>query len=326
MKNQLTVIIPTYNRLSHLRLCLQSLQNQTIKDFKVILVNDGSTGDVAEALDEITRNSPLSLRVLHQENAGQGRARNLAIAHVSTPLSLLIGDDILPAPDCLEVHRDFHLAHPATEEVALGWTRWDQVHQQITPFMKWYEDIQFDYARLLSGVTPTWLHFYTSNLSLKTSLFKNNPFDERFRTYGWEDIELGFRLMSTSKARLTFLENARATHVHPTTFLQATRRMHALGRNEHFFHRLWPSAKPPSATDTKSRITRFLGKNPGLLSVLTFSTDRLGTLIKPAKIHAMLLRSHHQRGYLEHTANAETITQPDNSVGASSTHHRPKPG
>ncbi len=310
MKNQLTVIIPTYNRLSNLRLCLQSLQNQTIKDFDVILVNDGSTDDVADALDEMARDSPLSLRVLHQQNAGQGRARNLAITHVSTPLSLLLGDDILPAPNCLEVHRDFHLSYPATKEVALGWTQWDQVHQQMTSFMQWYEDIQFDYANLLSGVTPTWLHFYTSNLSVKTSLFRNNPFDERFRTYGWEDIELGFRLMSTSQARLTFLKDARATHVHPTTFLQATRRMHALGRNERFFHSLWPSARPPLATGTKSRICRFLAKNPELLNMLTISTDRLGSLLKPAKIHAMLLRSHHQLGYLEHDLEAETNDLP----------------
>ena len=306
MNDQLTVIIPTYNRMPTLRLCLQSLQNQTIHNFNVIIVNDGSTADVADALEEVKRFSPLSLEVLHQENTGPARARNLALAHVSTPLSLLIGDDILPEPGCLEAHYDFHLRHPAREEIALGWTTWDHVYQLVTPFMKWYEELQFDYGSLSAGLTPTWQHFYTSNLSFKTSLFRDHPFDERFRSAAWEDIELGFRLMTASQAHLTFLKNACATHIHPTTFFQATRRMRMLGRNEHFFHSLWPSARSPLATDTKSRICRFLAKHPGLLNMLTISTDRLGSLLKPAKIHAMLLRSHHQYGYLEHDVRAET--------------------
>jgi glycosyltransferase involved in cell wall biosynthesis len=305
LNNQLTVIIPTYNRMQTLRLCLQSLENQTTQDFNVIVVDDGSAAEVAGALDEIKRSSPLSLQVLHQKNAGPARARNLALAHISTPFSLLIGDDILPAPDCLEAHLDFHLSHPAIKEIALGWTTWDHVHQHVTPFMKWYEELQFDYQRLSAGLTPTWQHFYTSNLSFKTSLFQDHPFDERFRSAAWEDIELGFRLMTAEQASLTFVKNACATHIHPTTFSQATRRMRTLGRNERFFHSLWPSARPTSVTDTKSKVCRFLGGYPGLLSLLTFSTDLLGNLIKPAKIHAMLLRSHHQRGYLEHDGEGE---------------------
>jgi glycosyltransferase involved in cell wall biosynthesis len=306
LNNQLTVIIPTYNRIQTLRLCLQSLEDQTMRDFDVIIVNDGSTADVADALKEIKRSSSLSLQILHQENAGPACARNLALTHVSTPFSLLIGDDILPAPDCLKAHQDFHLSHPAREEVALGWTTWDHVHQHVTPFMKWYEEIQFDYKRLSAGLIPGWQHFYTSNLSFKTDLFLDHPFDERFRSAAWEDIELGYRLMTASQARLTFLKNACATHIHPTTFSQATRRMRTLGRNERFFHGLWPSARPTLAVDTKSKVCVFLGKNPGLLSMLTILTERLGSLIKLSKIHAMLLRSHHQRGYLEHDVKAKS--------------------
>ena len=301
MSNDMTVIIPTYNRLETLRLCLESLENQSIRDFSVILVDDGSTKEVVEALEGIERSSPLDLKVFHQANAGPAAARNLALSHVTTPLSFLIGDDILPERNCLEVHRDFHLAHSAREDVALGWTRWDDVHQKITPFMKWYEEMQFDYGRLNAGLTPTWQHFYTSNLSFKTVFFRENPFDEKFRAAAWEDIELGFRLTTFSGARLTFLENARATHIHPTTFVQAARRMETLGRNERLFYRLWPAAQPPEASGWKAKVCAALGRHPGLLKWLTMVVNRLGGLVGPGKAHAMLLRGYQQRGFLENS-------------------------
>jgi GT2 family glycosyltransferase len=298
VNNDLTVIIPTYNRLSTLRLCLESLQNQTYKNFNVIIVDDGSSAEVVNALEEIERSSPLAIRVLYQQNAGPARARNLAISHASTQLSFLIGDDILPDAHCVEVHHNFHRSRPETAVVALGWTKWDAVHQKVTPFMKWYEEIQFDYEKLRAGFVPTFQHFYTSNLSFKTSLFRENPFNEQFKAAAWEDIELGFRLFAESKISLTFLEGAVATHIHPTTFLQAARRMQTLGRNERLFHQLWPTARGPMNSDLKAKICALIAQHPALLKVLTVVTANLGARLKPTKLHAMLLRSHQQVGYL----------------------------
>ncbi|MBB5342198.1 glycosyltransferase family 2 protein [Tunturibacter empetritectus] len=295
----MTVIIPTFNRLSTLRLCLEHLEAQTIADFDVIIVNDGSTDGTEAALAEIQENSPLRLQVLHQQNSGPARARNLAIAHVSKEICLLIGDDILATPNLLDAHLQFHRTNPDSKAVGLGRTQWDTVYQEITPFMEWYEEIQFDYGRLTAGLTPTWQHFYTSNLSFKTRLFQANPFDESFKAAAWEDIELGFRLVTRDQMHLTFLPDAIASHVHPTTFLQAVRRMHTLGRSQRQFHQIWPSARDMSAKDIKAKICTILGARPLLLEMLTSSVDRLSGPLKPGKLHAMLLRSHQQRGYLE---------------------------
>jgi glycosyltransferase involved in cell wall biosynthesis len=295
----MTVIIPTFNRLSTLRLCLERLEAQTITDFDVIIVNDGSTDGTEAALANIQENTPLRLQVLHQQNSGPARARNWAIAHATEEICLLIGDDILATPNLLDAHLQFHRANPDDKAVGLGRTQWDRDYQEITPFMEWYEEIQFDYGRLVAGLTPTWQHFYTSNLSFKTRLFQANPFDERFKAAAWEDIELGFRLANRDQMHLTFLPNAIASHVHPTTFLQAVRRMRTLGRSERQFHQIWPSAQDISARDVKAKICTILGARPLLLDILTSSVDRLSGPLKPGKLHAMLLRSHQQRGYLE---------------------------
>jgi len=290
----ITVVVPTYNRLDTLRLCLKSLETQTITRFSVIVVNDGSTDGTKAALADILKTSPLELRVIHQENAGPARARNIAIEQISTPLCLLIGDDILAAPGLLEAHMRFHHANPDLGEVGLGWTKWDEIHQCITPFMSWYEKIQFSYGRLTAGYPPTWQHFYTSNLSCKTNLLKANRFDEGFKAAAWEDIELGFRLSQSGKATVTFLPDAIATHVHPTTFSQAIKRMQTLGKWERVFHQIWPQARVLQ-NNFKSRLCALLAKQPLLLSALAAMAQH----IRPGKIHVMLLRSYSERGYLE---------------------------
>lgn len=290
----LTVVVPTYNRLDTLYLCLKALEKQTLSAFKVIVINDGSTDGTEEALAEIQQKTSLQLRVMHQKNAGPARARNVAIGQVSTDLCLLIGDDIVASPGLLEAHVRFHRANPEPGAVGLGWTKWDEVYQQLTPFMTWYENIQFGYNRLLAGDPPTWQYFYTSNLSFKTRLVQTNPFDERFRAAAWEDIELGFRLFRAGTANLMFLPDAIATHIHPTTFSQAIKRMQTLGKSEYLFHQLWPDARI-TQRGLKSTICAFLAKQPFLLHLFT----QIAQHAKPGKLHAMLLRSYAQRGYFQ---------------------------
>lgn len=48
MRNKIFIIIPVFNRLSYTKKCLSSLENQTYKNFEVIIVNDGSTDDTSE--------------------------------------------------------------------------------------------------------------------------------------------------------------------------------------------------------------------------------------------------------------------------------------
>lgn len=293
-ESRITVIVPTYNRADVLLLCLGALEAQTMSDFDVIVVNDGSTDNTEEMLVSYARTAPLRLRVLSQENAGPARGRNIAISQTQTPLALLIGDDILGAPAFVEEHLRFHEEHPETNQLALGWTKWDTTHQQITPFMRWYEKIQFSYEGLLAGATPGWQHAYTSNLSFKTELFRQNPFDERFRYAAWEDSELAYRLTLREQFHLTFLQRAAATHIHPTTFRQAIRRVQTLGRMKRLFRQIHPTAQFPDSYGTIDQICSALGRSPRILAMVTTAVDRF---LPPGKAHSMVLRAHHEKTY-----------------------------
>jgi glycosyltransferase involved in cell wall biosynthesis len=294
--SRITVIVPTYNRAEVLLLCLAALEAQTMRDFDVIVVNDGSTDNTEEMLAVYARATPLRLRVLSQENAGPARGRNLAISQTQTPLVVLIGDDILGTPTFVDEHLRFHEKHQETDQLALGWTKWDTIHQQITPFMRWYEKIQFSYDGLLAGAPPDWQHAYASNLSFKTELFRRNPFDERFRYAAWEDSELAYRLAVQGHLQLTFLEQAVAMHVHPTTFPQAINRIQTLGRMKRLFRQTHPTAQFPDSSGATELICSALANHPWLLAIVTTAVDRF---LPPGKAHSMVLRAHYKRTYRE---------------------------
>lgn len=74
-KPKISIILPVYNVGKYLRQSLDSLINQTLEDIEMICVNDGSTDDSAQILDEYSKKDP-RIKVIHKENAGTGAARN----------------------------------------------------------------------------------------------------------------------------------------------------------------------------------------------------------------------------------------------------------
>lgn len=73
-----TFIIPIYNCERYLVQCLDSILHQSIDDFEVILVNDGST-DKSGEICEIYANRDERFRVIHKSNEGVSKARNWGI-------------------------------------------------------------------------------------------------------------------------------------------------------------------------------------------------------------------------------------------------------
>ena len=96
---RLSVIVPVYNAEAHLRICLDSIFGQTVRELEVLCVDDGSTDGSARVLDDYARREP-RLKVFRQANAGQGAARNrgLACAH-GDYVQFVDADDALASPD-----------------------------------------------------------------------------------------------------------------------------------------------------------------------------------------------------------------------------------
>jgi len=118
----ISVIIPTFNRLSLLRETVDSVRRQTFRDIEIIVVNDGSTDGTAEWLDTQT-----DLRHLDQANSGIATSRNNGAAIAEGDWFAFLDHDDLWAPDKLEIQTEFIRTNPdvglvAARHVRLGRT------------------------------------------------------------------------------------------------------------------------------------------------------------------------------------------------------------
>lgn len=72
---KVSIIIPIYNAEKHLKRCLDSLVNQTLKEIEIICVNDGSTDSSLDILNEY-KEKDSRIVVISQKNGGESTARN----------------------------------------------------------------------------------------------------------------------------------------------------------------------------------------------------------------------------------------------------------
>ena len=76
----ISLIIPVYNTSKYLKVCIESLLNQTFKDFEMILVDDGSTDNSVEIIKEYQKQDS-RIRLIKENHNGVGNARNVGLVH-----------------------------------------------------------------------------------------------------------------------------------------------------------------------------------------------------------------------------------------------------
>ena len=93
----LTIFTPAYNRAHTLSRTYQSLCGQTVKDFIWLIIDDGSTDNTRELVEEWkNRNNGFQIRYIYKENGGMHTAHNVAYENITTELNVCIDSD-----DCL---------------------------------------------------------------------------------------------------------------------------------------------------------------------------------------------------------------------------------
>ena len=75
---KISIIVPVYNVEKYLGKCIESILNQTFRDFELILVDDGSTDSSGKICDEYSLKDS-RIKVIHKENGGLSSARNTGL-------------------------------------------------------------------------------------------------------------------------------------------------------------------------------------------------------------------------------------------------------
>ena len=98
MQIQTTIVIPNYNGLKFMEPCFAALEKQTVRDFKILVVDNGSSDGSVEWLKEHQIPS-----IFLEENTGFTGAVNVGIRASDTPYVLLLNNDTEVEPNYVEV-------------------------------------------------------------------------------------------------------------------------------------------------------------------------------------------------------------------------------
>lgn len=230
-----TVIVPTYNRVGHLRRTLDSLVGQDIgvDRFEVVVVDDGSTDDTAALVRRYTHR--LNLRYFYQPDEGfrVAAARNVGVAKAEAEICVFVDSGVLLHSGALRAHLDGHAADDRTVVVgyvycfshddkaaeqmlsSLDFDDVDSTIEALRAASRWLdirESFYVGHPGELDDLPAPWLMFWTCNASARTARLRAaGGFDEAFNGWGAEDIDLGYRLHRDG-ARFVLRRDAGAIH------------------------------------------------------------------------------------------------------------------
>lgn len=176
---KVSIIIPVYNSGDLLNKCLDSASNQTLDDIEIICVDDGSSDNSLDILNQYAKEDS-RFKVLSQANQGAGIARNKGLEYSSGEyIVFLDADDFLDSEMCELLYEH---SKSLDVDIVLFDNRWyleDGSIQNFFHFDSFHEDYKsfvFDYKyihnKVLSGAfSVIWTKFY------KSSFLKDNDID-----------------------------------------------------------------------------------------------------------------------------------------------------
>lgn len=100
-----TIFIPTFNRAYVLPRTLASIETQTLRDFEVLVVDDGSTDGTRALVEAWARRVPFPVRYHYQRNGGKHIAHNTMLTLAQGELVVLLDSDDVLVPTALERFR-----------------------------------------------------------------------------------------------------------------------------------------------------------------------------------------------------------------------------
>lgn len=97
-----SIIVPTYNAEKFIIKCAESLKNQLFKDYEVLFINDGSTDDTLNILNDYIKNNKLeNFKIITKKNGGVSSSRNCGIKHAKGEFLLAVDSDDFVCEDFL---------------------------------------------------------------------------------------------------------------------------------------------------------------------------------------------------------------------------------
>lgn len=235
---ELSVVIPTYNRLDTLRHVIPALlrSDRRPDTFEILVADSLSTDGTAPFLAGIA-GEHRNVRHLPGPYTGRAMARNAGIAAARGEVVLFTDADIIASPDLLSQHLAHHRDGAAIAVVGME----VQVNSLADYERRRAHPAERNPLHPSSRTRLSWLYFLTGNASVRRAdLERVGGFDESFTGYGHEDLELGYRLEAAG-IRIVYEPRAVNYHWHPVPYEEQKAKMQLAGRSTVRFYRKHPS-------------------------------------------------------------------------------------
>ena len=172
---EISIIMPVYNSQDHLKDTLNCLLNQTFADFELICINDGSSDDSPNILNDSSLNDS-RVKVISQENKGPGAARNNGLAECIGKYIYFMDSDDYIIPEFLQMVYD-NMTNNDSEIVMFKIGNIEKGHKiDIRPYFPFdevfknvdFEDFTFDYHSVrkyvMNAAFGPWTKLYKKEL------------------------------------------------------------------------------------------------------------------------------------------------------------------
>jgi glycosyltransferase involved in cell wall biosynthesis len=166
----ISIVIPAYNSERTISNTLSELTKQTFKNFEVVIVNDGSTDDTESVVIDFINNNTLNIKLVNQNNMGEGEARNTGIRNSSGEFMLFLDADDYLLPRALQslhnniVENDFDLVFGSyIYRTASG-----------VDINKKFNDEAYEKQALIEYFFRRLINLGIGNTLFKTEIIKNN--------------------------------------------------------------------------------------------------------------------------------------------------------
>ena len=126
-----SIVVPVYNRPDEVDELLESLCSQTLKDFEVVIVEDGSQKPCKDVCDKYA--NILNLHYYYKDNSGPGQSRNYGVEHANGDYVIILDSDVV-LPEGYMMAINSQLSTYNFQPVCWGGP--DAAHPSFTPIQK----------------------------------------------------------------------------------------------------------------------------------------------------------------------------------------------
>lgn len=194
-KYDISVIIPVYNAGKYLEECIKSVLSQTKQGIELILIDDGSTDNSPQTIEDFAKNNP-NIVVHHQKNAGVGIARAVGYLMARGDYVGWIDADDIAKPEMFE--KLYTLA--INNNADYVYCDYDYYPEKVTTKSKWFKE----YKGIIDGDfidrnTQCW------NTLVKRELYQKVAIDKlliEFGEYSWIAAMIAAEKVAYTKEKL----------------------------------------------------------------------------------------------------------------------------